>query len=113
MLVDGTAGPRRPADVAIDGDIITAVGSDIGAGRREIDADGLIVTPGWVDSHTHFDAQATWDPELTPSGWHGVTTVVMGNCGVGFAPVHPGGAPRGKSSARNQNALSRRQRHCR
>ncbi len=89
MLVDGTGGPRRPADVAIDGDTITAVGGDVGAGRREIDADGLIVTPGWVDSHTHFDAQATWDPELTPSGWHGVTTVVMGNCGVGFAPADP------------------------
>ncbi len=89
MLVDGTGGPRRPADVAIDGDTITAVGGDVGAGRREIDADGLIVTPGWVDAHTHFDAQATWDPELTPSGWHGVTTVVMGNCGVGFAPADP------------------------
>jgi N-acyl-D-aspartate/D-glutamate deacylase len=89
LLVDGTGGPRRRADVAIDGDVITAVGGEVGAGRREIDADGLIVTPGWVDSHTHFDAQATWDPELTPSGWHGVTTVVMGNCGVGFAPADP------------------------
>jgi N-acyl-D-amino-acid deacylase len=88
-IVDGTGGPRRIADVAIDGDVITAVGNDAGAGRREIDADGLVVTPGWVDSHTHFDAQATWDPELTPSGWHGVTTVVMGNCGVGFAPADP------------------------
>ncbi len=71
------------------GDRITAVGDDVPRGRREVDADGLVVTPGWVDMHTHYDAQATWDPDLTPSGWHGVTTIVMGNCGVGFAPAAP------------------------
>lgn len=86
-VVDGSGAPARTADVAIDGDRIAAVGDDVGEGRREIDASGLLVTPGWVDIHTHYDAQATWDPYLTPSGFHGVTTVVMGNCGVGFAPV--------------------------
>ena len=86
-IVDGTGNAAFFADVAIEAKIIVAVGDDVGPGKREIDAKGLLVTPGWVDSHTHFDAQATWDPELTPSGWHGVTTVVMGNCGVGFAPV--------------------------
>lgn len=86
-VVDGSGGPPRTANVAIDGDRIAAIGADVGEGRREIDADGLLVTPGWVDIHTHYDAQATWDPYLTPSGFHGVTTVVMGNCGVGFAPV--------------------------
>lgn len=86
-VIDGSGGPRRMADIAIDGDRITAVGADVSAGRREIDADGRLVTPGFVDTHTHYDAQATWDPELTPSGWHGVTTAVMGNCGVGFAPA--------------------------
>ncbi|HET8931600.1 MAG TPA: amidohydrolase family protein [Acidimicrobiales bacterium] len=89
LVVDGSAGEPFHADVAIDGATISAVGSDLGAARREIDAQGRIVTPGWVDMHTHYDAQATWDPELTPSGWHGVTTVIMGNCGVGFAPAAP------------------------
>jgi N-acyl-D-aspartate/D-glutamate deacylase len=88
-VIDGTGAPRRTADVAVDGGRITAVGEIEGAGRREIDAAGLAVTPGWVDVHTHYDGQATWDPMLTPSSWHGVTTVVMGNCGVGFAPVRP------------------------
>ncbi|MDX1649435.1 MAG: amidohydrolase family protein, partial [Myxococcota bacterium] len=87
---DGTGAAPREADVAIDGDRITAVGPDLGPGRREIDAHDLLVAPGWVDIHTHYDGQATWDPHVTPSGWNGVTTVVMGNCGVGFAPVHPG-----------------------
>jgi len=86
-LVDGTGGPPRKGDVAIDGDRIAAVGDDVGEGRREIDANGLLVTPGWVDIHAHYDAQATWDPMLSPSSEHGVTTVVLGNCGVGFAPV--------------------------
>jgi len=89
-LVDGTGAPGREADVAIDGDRIAAVGAGVGPGRREIDARGLLVTPGWVDIHTHYDGQVTWDPYLTPSGWNGVTTIVMGNCGVGFAPVRPG-----------------------
>ena len=87
-VVDGTGAPAFTADVAIDGGVVSEVGK-VGAGRREIDADGLLVTPGFVDIHTHFDAQVTWDPYLTPSSWHGCTTVVMGNCGVGFAPVKP------------------------
>jgi len=90
-VVDGTGAPARTADVAVDGGCITAVGEVEGRGTRELDADGLVVAPGWVDIHTHYDGQVTWDPELTPSSWHGVTTVVMGNCGVGFAPVRPGG----------------------
>jgi len=89
-VVDGTGAEKRTADVAIEGDRIVAVGDDVGEGQREIDASGLLVTPGWVDIHTHYDGQVTWDTHLTPSGWHGVTTVVMGNCGVGFAPVRPG-----------------------
>jgi len=90
MLVDGTGAPPRRADIAIDGALVVAVGSELGGARREIDAKGLLVTPGWVDIHTHYDGQVTWDPHLTPSGWNGVTTIVMGNCGVGFAPVRPG-----------------------
>ncbi|HET7406898.1 MAG TPA: amidohydrolase family protein [Mycobacteriales bacterium] len=89
-VVDGTGAPARTADVAVDGDRIAAVEPGVGIGRREIDADGLLLTPGWVDIHTHYDGQVSWDPELSPSSWHGVTTVVMGNCGVGFAPVRPG-----------------------
>ena len=90
-VVDGTGGPARLADVAIDGGTITAVGGVAGTGREEIDAAGALVTPGWVDIHTHYDGQVTWDPEVSPSSWHGVTTVVMGNCGVGFAPARPDG----------------------
>jgi N-acyl-D-aspartate/D-glutamate deacylase len=90
-VADGTGAPLRTADVAVDGGRITEVGRVDGRGAREIDADGLLVTPGWVDIHTHYDGQVTWDPEVTPSSWQGVTTVVMGNCGVGFAPVRPGG----------------------
>ena len=86
-IADGSGRPPRPGDVAIDGSVITAVGEVDGPARRDIDAEGLLVTPGWVDIHTHYDGQATWDPEVSPSGWHGVTTVVMGNCGVGFAPA--------------------------
>jgi len=89
-IVDGTGQPSFIGDVAIDGGKITSVGPKAGAGRREIDATGLLVTPGFVDIHTHYDGQVTWDPYLTPSSWHGVTTLVMGNCGVGFAPVAPG-----------------------
>jgi len=88
-VVDGTGEAPRVADIAIDGGVISAVGTVAEAGKREIDAAGLIVTPGWVDIHTHYDGQATWDPLLAPSSWHGVTTAIMGNCGVGFAPVRP------------------------
>jgi N-acyl-D-amino-acid deacylase len=92
-VVDGSGSPARIADVAVDDGIITAVGIDTGPARREIDAQGLLVTPGFVDVHTHYDGQATWDPYLTPSSWHGVTTAIFGNCGVGFAPVRPDAAP--------------------
>lgn len=88
-VIDGAETAAFTADIAVDGGKITAVGKIDGRGRREIDAAGLIVTPGWVDIHTHYDGQVTWDPYLAPSSWHGVTTVVMGNCGVGFAPVRP------------------------
>ena len=88
-VVDGSGAPARSADVAIDGETVSEVGR-AGAGRREFDASGALVAPGWVDIHTHYDGQATWDGELAPSSRHGVTTLVMGNCGVGFAPVRPG-----------------------
>ncbi|MCC5950919.1 MAG: amidohydrolase family protein [Acidimicrobiia bacterium] len=88
-VVDGTGAPPRTADVAITDGIITEVGQVDGPATRTVDADGAVVMPGIVDIHTHFDGQVTWDPLLTPSCWHGVTTVVMGNCGVGFAPVEP------------------------
>lgn len=91
IVVDGTGAPRRTADVAVDGDRIVAVG-DVAAHHpadREIDATGLLVTPGWVDIHTHYDGQVTWDPDLAPSSINGVTSIVMGNCGVGFAPARP------------------------
>src|SRR3954451_21664798 len=89
-VVDGTGAPSFTGDVAVDGGRITEIGTGLGKGDQELDADGLVVAPGWVDIHTHYDGQVTWDPEVTPSSWHGVTTVVMGNCGVGFAPVRPG-----------------------
>ena len=89
-IVDGTGAERFAGDVAIDGGRIAAVGAVSEQGRREIDASGDVVAPGWVDIHTHYDGQATWDPILAPSSWNGVTTLVMGNCGVGFAPVNPG-----------------------
>ena len=88
-IVDGTGSVPFTADVAIDEGRISAVGKILTSGQKEIDATGLVLTPGFVDIHTHFDGQITWDPLLTPSCWHGVTTVVMGNCGVGFAPVKP------------------------
>jgi N-acyl-D-aspartate/D-glutamate deacylase len=88
-IVDGSGAPAFTGDVAIDGGRIVAVGRVAAPARRIIDAEGLLVTPGFVDVHTHYDGQATWDPLLTPSCWHGVTTAVMGNCGVGFAPMQP------------------------
>jgi N-acyl-D-amino-acid deacylase len=86
-IVDGTGSKAFTGDIAIAGERIVAVGGKLGPGRREIDASGLLVTPGWVDVHTHYDGQAIWDPILAPSSWHGVTTVMFGNCGVGFAPA--------------------------
>lgn len=91
-VIDGSGDERFVADVAVlDGKIakVSKAGGITGAAKKEIDAEGKLVTPGWVDIHTHYDGQATWDPLLAPSSWHGVTTVVMGNCGVGFAPVKP------------------------
>ena len=88
-VVDGTGAPARTADVAITDGVVTEVGTVKGKAREKVDADGALVTPGFVDVHTHFDGQVTWDPMLTPTCWHGVTTVVMGNCGVGFAPCRP------------------------
>lgn len=88
-LIDGSGAPRFTGDVAIDAGRITQAGGKAGAGKREINATGALVTPGWVDVHTHYDGQCTWDPYCTPSSWHGVTSVMMGNCGVGFAPVKP------------------------
>ena len=89
-VVDGSGEEAFLGDIAIDGDRITKVGLVEDQGKEEIDAEGHLVTPGWVDIHTHYDGQVCWDSYLTPSCWHGVTTVVMGNCGVGFAPVKPG-----------------------
>jgi N-acyl-D-aspartate/D-glutamate deacylase len=89
-VVDGTGAPSMVADVAVSGGVITEVAPRVdGRGHREVDAGGLLVTPGFVDIHTHFDGQATWDPVLAPSSIHGVTSLVMGNCGVGFAPAQP------------------------
>ncbi|MFM8971146.1 MAG: amidohydrolase family protein [Actinomycetota bacterium] len=93
-VIDGTGAPERRADVAIDGDRIVAIG-DLAdrTAAREIDATGLAVTPGFVDLHTHLDAQIAWDPYMTSSSWHGVTTALIGNCGVTFAPVAPPDRP--------------------
>jgi N-acyl-D-amino-acid deacylase len=88
-VVDGTGAPARTADVAVVDGVVVEVGRIRDLATRVIDADGLVVTPGFVDVHTHFDGQATWDPYLTPTCWHGVTTAILGNCGVGFAPVAP------------------------
>src|SRR3974390_443215 len=86
-IIVGTGKAAFTGDVALEAEGIVGVGGKQGPARREIDAGGLLVTPGWVDVHTHYDGQAMWDPLLTPSCWHGVTTVMFGNCGVGFAPV--------------------------
>jgi N-acyl-D-aspartate/D-glutamate deacylase len=90
-VIDGTGTPGRTADIGITGNRITEVGRVATPARRTLDADGLTVAPGWVDIHTHYDGQVCWDTELAPSSWQGVTTILMGNCGVGFAPVRPGG----------------------
>ena len=89
-VIDGTGKERFTADIAISDGRIAKIGAITESAEREIDAGGRLITPGWVDIHTHYDGQATWDPILAPSSWHGVTTVVMGNCGVSFAPVKPG-----------------------
>jgi N-acyl-D-aspartate/D-glutamate deacylase len=88
-IIDGTGRPRYRGDIAVANGTIAAIGSVAGAARREIDAAGLVVAPGFVDVHTHYDCQISWDPALTPSSWHGVTTVVMGNCGFSVAPCRP------------------------
>jgi N-acyl-D-amino-acid deacylase len=86
-IIDGSGQPGYTGDVGLEDGKIAQVGGKIGPGKREIEANGLLVTPGWVDVHTHYDGQAMWDQELAPSSWHGVSTVLFGNCGVGFAPV--------------------------
>ena len=92
QVYDGSGGEPRTADIAVSDDLIVDVNPSINAtARRTIDADGAIVTPAWVDIHTHYDGQVTWDSEMNPSASHGVGTIVMGNCGVGFAPVAKGG----------------------
>ena len=88
-MVDGTGAPARRADVGITGSRISDIGNLSGKSRRTISAEGLVVAPGFIDPHTHYDAQICWDGAITPSSWHGVTTVVMGNCGVGIAPCRP------------------------
>ena len=91
LIVDGSGDKPFISDIAIDDEKISLISKSIKEkGLNEIDAEGQLVTPGWVDVHTHYDGQVCWDPYLTPSSWHGVTTAVMGNCGVGFAPVKPG-----------------------
>jgi N-acyl-D-aspartate/D-glutamate deacylase len=89
QVVDGSGGPAFAADVGVRDGLIAAVAPNLPEGATEIDATGKVVTPGFVDIHTHYDGQATWDERMQPSSWHGVTTVVMGNCGVGFAPCRP------------------------
>ncbi len=88
-IIDGTGAPGFSGDVEITDGLVTAVGRVDGSATREIDADGALVTPGFVDIHTHFDGQVTWDPVLAPSSLHGVTSIAFGNCGVGFAPARP------------------------
>ena len=88
-VMDGTGGEPFEADVAIAAGRIAAVGKIADRGAEEIDARGLLVTPGFVDPHTHYDGQATWSSRITPSSWNGVTTTLFGNCGVGFAPCKP------------------------
>ena len=91
LIVDGTGSDRFVGDIAVDGGVIVAVASSLPdfKGDQEVDATSLLVTPGWVDIHTHFDGQILWDPYVTPASNNGVTSVVFGNCGIGFAPVAP------------------------
>ena len=86
LVVDGNGGAPYRADVAIQGERIAAIGTITDRAKRTIEAEGHLVTPGFVDIHTHLDAQISWDPIASSSCWHGVTSVVMGNCGVTFAP---------------------------
>src|SRR5262245_23866758 len=88
FVLSGTGGPGRFTDVSVDGEGIVGIGDGL-TGDRTIDADGMVVAPGFIDIHTHYDAQVFWDPALTPSCFHGVTTVVAGNCGFSIAPVRP------------------------
>ena len=89
-IVDGSGGPAFEGDVAISQGLIREVGRVTGRGAQELEAKGSLLVPGFIDAHTHYDGQVRWDPLLTPSCWHGVTTTLFGNCGVGFAPVRPG-----------------------
>ena len=91
LLVDGNGGPGRNADVAVRAGTIVAIGEGL-SGATELDASGQVVAPGFIDIHTHYDAQVFWDPDLTPSSSHGVTTVVAGNCGFSIAPIRPEGS---------------------
>ena len=91
-VFDGTGGPPRPADVAISRGVIEQIGSRLG-GKHELDASGCAVTPGFIDIHTHYDAQLFFEPTASPSSWHGVTTVFSGNCGFTFAPAKPADVP--------------------
>jgi N-acyl-D-aspartate/D-glutamate deacylase len=93
-VVDGSGNAPTTADVAVKDGKIVEIGKVSGAARRTVDATGAIVTPGFVDVHTHYDGQAVWDQALAPSSWNGVTSIMMGNCGVGFAPLRPGQADR-------------------
>src|SRR5258708_13981885 len=90
LVIDGTGAPGRHADVAVADGKIVEVGRISGSARQTIDASDCVVSPGFIDPHTHYDAQICWDGAVTPSSWHGVTSVVMGNCGVGIAPCRPG-----------------------
>src|ERR1700755_1696896 len=89
-IADGLGGELFEADIAVTDGVISQVGKVAGKGKEEIYAKGKLVTPGFVDVHTHYDGQVTWSNRLSPSSWNGVTTVLLGNCGVGFAPCHPG-----------------------
>lgn len=88
-VIEGTGAPATMADVAVDGGVIVSVGVVDDDAREVIDGSSHVLAPGFIDIHTHYDAQVSWDPDLTPSSWHGVTTVVMGNCGFGIAPTRP------------------------